>query len=73
MTPFFKGDHIKFFANGDVGCREANGWIPREEAKDAMIGVEYELDNSNKNYNIRMTPEEAEFIKRTLEQMRAES
>lgn len=38
---FHAGDHIMFYENGDVGCREAGGWIPSDEIPYAMKGVEW--------------------------------
>jgi hypothetical protein len=32
--------------NGDILCREAQGWIPKAEVPEAMQGVQYALDRS---------------------------
>jgi hypothetical protein len=38
------GDHITFYRDGSVGCKEAGGWIDKEDVESAMRGVEYTLD-----------------------------
>lgn len=41
---FQEGDHISLYENGDMGCREAGGWIVKEEVESAMAGCEVRPD-----------------------------
>lgn len=41
---FQVGDHIKLEKNGDVICREAQGWISSEFVVEAIKGMEYKVD-----------------------------
>jgi hypothetical protein len=36
------GDHIRFMGDGSVICREAQGWIDKEDVPEATEGMEYE-------------------------------
>ena len=55
---FQVGDHLVFYANGDIECREADGWITEEEAESAMAGC-------------KMRPD-TEYYKRRAARLRAE-
>jgi len=43
---FEVGDHLQVCENGDIFCREAQGWIQNSEVHEALQGAEYELDRS---------------------------
>lgn len=41
---FQAGDHIRFMGDGSIICREAQGWIDKEDVPEATKGMEYEVD-----------------------------
>lgn len=41
---FEVGDHIWFQENGDISCREAAGWIDKEDVEEATKGWEIVVD-----------------------------
>lgn len=41
---FFTGDHIWLLADGDIMCKEAGGWLPQEDAEEALKKIDYRVD-----------------------------
>jgi len=59
---FREGDHITLYPGGDIGCREAGGWINAQDAEKALEGVDMIPDPEW----IQALKEEAERYKELL-------
>lgn len=46
---FQVGDHISFYLDGSIVCKEACGWIDKNEVFEATKGMEIELDEEKLN------------------------
>lgn len=56
------GDQIWLDSDGTVSCRQALGWIEKEDVPEAMAGVEYEPDRAWAQRQIAKALAEAERI-----------
>ena len=50
---FQVGDHIVFYAGGDIGNREAGGWIVAENVPAATEGMEWRPDEDYRKRRIQ--------------------
>ena len=41
---FEEGDHIMLHKDGSIICKEAQGWIDKDDVEEAMKGVDYQVD-----------------------------
>jgi hypothetical protein len=60
---FQVGDQIWLASDGSLSCRQALGWIEKDDVPEAMSGVEYELDRAWAQRQIAKALAEAERIK----------
>ena len=40
------GDHVELCDDGTIECREAQGWVSKEDAAAALAGVVVEVDHA---------------------------
>ena len=55
---FIIGDRIIFESDGSVSCIEANGWVDAADVREAMRGVEYQVDQAHRDRRIRALKDE---------------
>lgn len=41
---FEVGDHVMLLSNGDIACKEAQGWVDAKDAEQALSGAEVTID-----------------------------
>lgn len=41
---FLTGDHIWLLENGDIMCKEAGGWLPKEDVEESLKKIDYRID-----------------------------